>query len=223
MTRAITFLVALLISSSALASAPSRRVIADLRAANTLEAQAEKTVSALNILFRAACLQARAIGKADEADAVCSDWQQFWMPTLTEAAKSGRGLGDHEPLSQWLAAATVVLYAVFADYPVLADMLRLEDLVVFNYGIPVFMEPHAAAAWCVELPDVPCRDEYQEHAQRVISSSSYWLAWGGCVGATWGLGIVGFACTPVGSLTETIVLATVAPRLSLRIWDRNND
>lgn len=210
------------LSTAAAAAAPSRKVVAELRAANTLEAQAEKTTKALNILFKAACLQARAVGHGEDVEAVCSDWDFYWLPTLERAAKEGRGIGDHKPLSDWLAAATVVLYAALSDYPLIIEMIRLEDLVIFNYGLPVFFDPHASAEWCLELPDVPCGAEYVQHGERVISSTSYWLAWGGCVGATWGAGAIGMICSPVGMLTEKVVLATVAPKVSARIWARNN-
>jgi hypothetical protein len=209
-------------AAPAAAHAPDRRVVAELRAASTLEAQAEKTTKALNILLRAACFHARALGHGDDVEGVCSDWEYYWLPTLEASAKSGKGIGDHKPLSDWLAAATVILYAALKDYPLVIEMLRLEDLVIFNYGIPVFFDPHASAEWCLELPDVPCRDEYREHGERVISSTSYWIAWGSCVGATWGAGAIGMICSPVGTLTEKVVLATVAPKISYRIWDRAN-
>lgn len=222
MTRVIAILLALAVSSPALASAPSRRVVAEIRAADTLEAQAEKVTAGLNILFRAACFHARRVGNGDAADAVCGDWDSYWQPMLARAAREGRGIGDHKPLSDWLAAATVVLYAALADYPLIIDMIRLEDLVIFNYGLPVFFEPHAEAAWCLETTSATCRDEYRVHGERVISSTSWWLSWGACVGATWGAGAIGMICTPIGDVTERIVLMTVAPRLSYRIWDKKN-
>jgi hypothetical protein len=212
----------LLVSSSVFASAPNRRVVAELRAANTLEAQAEKTTLAMDLLIKTACFHARRVGSGDDVAGVCGDWENYWLPKMEMATAEGRGIGDHKPLSQWLAAATVVLYAALSDYPLIIDMIRLEDLVIFNYGLPVFFDPHASAEWCLELPDSPCRDEYREHGERVISSTSWWLSWGACVGATWGAGAIGMICSPIGDLTEKLVLVTVAPKISYRIWDRNN-
>lgn len=222
MQKLLALVLGLFVGTAAFASAPDRRVVAELRRADALEAQAEKTTKALNILFKAACLQARLVGHGEDVADVCSDWDFYWLPTLERSAAEGKGIGDHKPLSQWLAAATVVLYAALKDYPLVIEMIRLEDLVIFNYGLPVFFDPHASAEWCLELPDVPCRDEYREHGERVISSTSYWLAWGACVGATWGAGAIGMICSPVGQLTEKLVLVTVAPRVSYRIWDRAN-
>lgn len=212
----------LLVSSSVFASAPSRKVVAELRAANTLEAQAEKTTAALDILIKTACFHARAVGAGAQVAEVCGDWENFWLPSMERASLEGRGIGDHKPLSQWLAAATVVLYAALSDYPMIIEMIRLEDLVIFNFGLPVFFDPHADSEWCRETMNATCRDEYRVHGERVISSTSYWLAWGACVGATWGAGAIGALCSPVGMLTEKVVLVTVAPRLSNRIWDRKN-
>lgn len=55
-----------------------------------------------------------------------------------------------------------------------------------------------------------------------LGVTSYWLAYWGCTAGTMGMGALVMICTPVGMLTERLVLVRIAPRLSDRLWDRFN-
>lgn len=202
------------------AATPNRRVVAAVRAADTLERQSVKTVEAMDNLFRLACFELRITGHGDAADQVCRDWQGRFRGMILRAGRGEEALGDHSPLSPWLAVTCITLKELLGDWVYVS--LHLDDLEILNFGLPVMFDPHADSVWCNEEPQTPCRDEYREHAGPVIGVTSYWLAWGVCTGATWGAGAITFICTPVGMVTERVVLVSVAPKISDFVWDHYN-
>lgn len=219
MGRTLAALAALvLVSTTLLGAAPSERVISEVRAAATLEAQTEKTAAALDHIFALACFNLRREGHDDVADQVCGDWERRFRPYLVNVM--AEGLGDHKPLSEWLAVVCMALKSSLGEFTYVA--LHLDDLEIINFGLPVMFDPHASAEWCRELPDDPCDQEYKEHAAPVIGVTSYWLAYWGCTAGTMGAGALVLICTPVGMLTESIVMIRIAPGIAERIWARAN-
>lgn len=215
-----TLLVLSLVSGTASASAPSRRVVEEIRRADSLEAVAEKSGRGLEILLMAACFQLRLHGHADACNKIKDEWQGGMRARYRWAVVDTEGLGDHAPLSIWLAGVYLMLERYLGT--AVLEALHLDDINIFNYAVPVVRDPHEGAAWCQELPTTPCREEYREHFVPLAGVASYWIAWGTCTGATWGMGAVTMLCSPVGMLTEKVVVVYVGPRLSDRVWDKSN-
>lgn len=219
MTNRILLIIALALCSSPSFANPSNpRITSQIRAMETRQVQAEKSVRAMDALFRLACWN---LEKTDPATAfeICSDWLETYRPMALALGSEEFGIGDHEPLSAWLGIVSQVLLDRLG--PVMYAALHLDDIDAFNFGWPVLTEPHADAVWCVEMPDVPCRDEYREHASAFFNATAYWLSYAGCSVGTMGTGMF-LICSPVAMGTEFIVARAISPRLSDRLWDRNN-
>lgn len=149
-------------------------------------------------------------------------------------------MGDHDPLSQWLANLYDKLLALLGQK--VMDMTHLSDIKVFNFATPVVFHPKASEKWCVETlkehPEDTCIAEYRRHFagtrwQRVddpfakslhdglIPVICYWLAWGACEAATWGTGWF-IICTPIGDVCEVLAERYLAPPMSDKIFNRAN-
>ena len=191
-----------------------------MRRADSLDAVAEKTTAGLEMLLRAACWQLKLKGHPEACAEIERGWYGGMRARYRWATIDTEGLGDHQPLSLWLA----VVYGILEQYlgHTLMTMMHLDDINIFNFAVPVVRDPHEGAAWCQELPLTPCKDEYiTDHFVPLSGVAAYWIGWGACMGATWGTGW-GLICTPVGQLSEKIVVARVGPKLGLKIWTRNN-
>lgn len=199
---------------------PKASVVSSWNEVGDLESQSIKTVEAMDNLFRLACFELRLTGHGDTADQVCRDWNNQFRGMILRAGRGEEALGDHSPLSPWLAVTCITLKQLLGDFTYQA--LHLDDLEILNFGLPVTFDPHADSVWCNEEPQTPCRDEYREHSSLVQGVVSYWLAWGVCTGATWGAGAITFVCTPVGMVAEKVMLKTAAPKISDRVWDHYN-
>lgn len=150
-------------------------------------------------------------------------------------------MGDHAPLSGWLAETYDRIEAVLG--PEVCDMTHLSDLDVLNYTTPVVFSPHAGEVWCQEhltaFPEASCEPEYRRHFagtrwQRqdddgatarlhfgLAPVATYWLVFGACEAALWGTdGTLG--CGAVSEVAEVAVARYVAPRASVSLWERFN-
>lgn len=131
---------------------------------------------------------------------------------------SAKGIGDHAPISEWVAKWYARLEAKFGQR--FMEVTRLKDLKTFNYGIPVVFSPTGEAR---VVPIVPWeRQDYVDHFVPFAGAVAYWAAWGGCTAGTWGLGWVTFVCSYAGWAAEYVVMNEVAPDLGGKIWDRYN-
>lgn len=221
MRYALAFIAVLgLIGHDAFASAPSRRVVEEIRRADSLEAVAEKSGRGLEALLMLACFQLRIHGHAEACQKIKDEWQGGMKRRYRWAVVDTEGLGDHQPLSIWLAGVYLVLEQYLGAN--VLELLHLDDINIFNYAVPVVRDPHEGAAWCLELPDVPCKEEYAEHFVPLSGVAAYWISWAACTGATWGMGAVSTLCSPIASLTEKVVVAYVGPKLSAKVWARAN-
>lgn len=145
-------------------------------------------------------------------------------------------VGDHEPLSWWISLWYAALSAELGDQYM--ELSHLKDIWVMNLVIPVTFNPHQESEWCAEQlhmhPQDTCQAEYRRHfagtkyvrhdpyATTALHHGfagvvSYWLTWGSCQAATWGMGWF-VICSPAGSLAEIIVEKTVAVHASDLIW-----
>lgn len=118
-----------------------------------------------------------------------------------------RDLGDHEPVSQWLAEKYSVLEFILGTSVMRAT--RLEDLKIINYAIPVIFK-------CVDNVD---EYEFYLHEQPFLGTVSYWSSFWTCVGFTWGTGAL--YCGPLSKGVEWLVETMAAPRLNSFLWKKS--
>lgn len=131
---------------------------------------------------------------------------------------AAKAIGDHAPMSEWLAKWTRRLEQTFG--PRFMEMSRLKDLKTFNYAIPVVFNPQGEIR---STPIVPWeRGDYVDHFVPFAGAVAYWVAWGSCTAGAWGLGWVTFLCSWAGWAAEYVVMTEVAPGLGGKIWDRYN-
>ena len=119
-------------------------------------------------------------------------------------------LGDHKPLSQWLADWYDALDALLG--PTVMEMTHLVDIKILNFAIPVVFHPkgYLGDSWDMK--------EYRNHFVPFSGAVSYWITWSVCVGATWGAGAITFLCGPIAEVSKYIVVKRIAPTLSDKIY-----
>lgn len=176
-------------------------------------------------------------GYTTDALELQSDWDDHYASVV---AGLKRDVGDHEPLSWWISLWYAALSAELGDD--FMEKSHLKDLWVMNLVIPVVFDPHQASEWCDEqlhkYPADTCQAEYRRHfaGTKYIRNDpyatetlhhgfsgvvTYWIAWGGCQAATWGLGWFAI-CTPVSTVAEIAIEKFVAPKASEAIWRTRN-
>lgn len=190
----------------------ARYVKADLRE------QAIRTDFAVKVMIKLACVKLHELGKDQVCDDIQGEYDARFDGFLLRQVEL-EDLGDHEPLSLWLAVVYGILEQELGT--LVMQALHLDDLNIINFGVPVTFNPKASEQWCVETTDKPCKDEYGLHAVPLMGVTAYWASYAGCVGATWGAGLI-MICTPVGMAAEYLTVKWVAPKVSARIYDRAN-
>lgn len=173
----------------------------------------EKSEQALGNLIQTAAGELRRKGHAQEADQMESEWFNTFRYTLRTFATS-RNIGDHKPLSEWLAKKYDMLEFILGID--LCKKMHLSDLKTFNFCIPVVFKP-CNPEWN--------KDEYRNHFSKdpnyygLLPVVSYWLGYGICVGASMGTGFV-FVCGLLGDTVERLVGQFVSDGLSDRVYER---
>jgi hypothetical protein len=124
-------------------------------------------------------------------------------------------LGDHPPLSVWLAEWYDDMEAKFGER--FMRITRLYDLKVINYAVPVVFRPRGIPGHHWDLNDYA-----YHHFAPLGGVVGYWTTWTACVAATWGLGAIGFICSPIGLISESLVRKHVAPPIGVWIYKRAN-
>lgn len=128
------------------------------------------------------------------------------------------GIGDHRPLSEWLARVYDKLEQKLGTF--VMEATRLKDLKIFNFCIPVVFNPkgdrkiNPLTPWGL--------DEYLVHFVALAGSVAYWVSWAICAGITWGMGAISFLCNLPAMGIEKLVAAKIAPNLGKRIYLRAN-
>jgi len=213
MVRLFAALVAaFLFAETAMASVKpvnSKQFVREFKREMAIEDMAEKTDRSLGAMVKLAVWKLRAEGYDDLADEIEADWQREFAGFLPRQVAL-KELGDHEPLSQWLAAVTALIELAIG--PQAMKLLHLDDLVIFNYAIPVVFDP-TNPEWDMA--------EYSLHFVPLAGVTGYWTSYVACVGATWGGGMF-FLCTPASSAVEWILVKYVAPKMSDRVYMRAN-
>ncbi len=195
---------------------------------------AEALEKALN--FAAVALKEK--GYAADAEKILVDWNASYVFYVAGVMDD---TGDHDPVSDWLAAVYAVLTVDLGDSFV--ESTHLKDIWVLNFVMPVVFHPVAAEKWCtdqlVSYPLDTCQAEYRRHFAGTKYAGSdpyatddhlhhgfsgvvtYWIVWGACEGATYGTGWF-VICSPAGNISETLVEKFIAEKASDKIWARHN-
>lgn len=160
----------------------------------------ERTNSALDALVHLSAYKLRRAGHRKEAAQLLKEWKEQWDGYLLR-----RDIGDHAPLSQWLAQKYATLEFILGIK--VCQSLRLTDLKVINFAIPVVFN-------CV---DKVLSDEYARHFEPLCGVVSFWTTFFTCVGMTWGTGFL--FCSPIAMGTEYLVQKYIAPKLEFWAWD----
>ena len=204
--KTLLVLVALALSSGAFAG-PDFKTVQKVRQSITNQQKfLVDTDRTVDLMIQFAITQLRLRGHHSEADRIRNEWDNQWHGVISNLDLSAEELGDWPPLSEWLADTYDRLDNLFG--PLFMAMTHLDDIKIVNYGIPVVFEP-CDARWDMA--------EYQLHFVPLAGVVTYWTAWGVCVGATWGGGIM-FICTPIGTASEHFMVTFVAPGISDRFY-----
>lgn len=168
----------------------------------------QRTNAALNAAIRLAAYKLKRVGHKKEADKMIYEWEHQYSLVL-----EGRGIGDHKPLSNWLAEKTAMLQFILGKEVMHA--LRLDDLITINYALPVVIS-------CVDNVDL---EEYGNHFVEDLDNGYrglgpvvvYWTSFFSCMSFSWGVGFLG--CAPIALGSEWLTLNFVAPRLNPVLWN----
>lgn len=169
-----------------------------------------QTNIALSNLIRTAAGELRKRGHSYQGNQMETEWFDTYQYRLLK----GRDIGDHGPLSQWLADKYNMLEFLLGVE--VCKALHFSDLKTFNYCIPVVFNP------CNPEWD---KEEYKRHFSEgsvyygLVPTVSYWVLYGACGAATMGTGFI-YGCGLAGAISEKLVAMFVAPRLSDFIWDK---
>lgn len=191
---------------------------------------------AFDAMFKEAQRQLWKNGFGDLAERLKFEWEGTYKGSLLRYGE----VGDHQPLSDWVAVWYMLMEQVLGEN--VMEMSHLKDIWVLNFTIPVTFEPHADSVWCKEqlqaYPEDTCADEYRRHfagtkyygddpyATAALHHGfsgvcTYWLVFAGCEAALWGTDFT-LVCGLAGDGAEAVMEKWPAPKISVRIWLRNN-
>jgi hypothetical protein len=158
----------------------------------------KKTNIAMEAIFRLAVFKLRVTGHKKEADKIWKEWKGTYSGMVMRV---GRDLGDHAPLSTWIAATVSTIEFILGTQ--VCEWLHLDDLKIINFAIPVVFS-------CIDNVDTL---EYALHFIPFSGVVGYWTAFGTCVGLTYGIGFM-YVCGPIGMGAEYLITTFAAPLMS---------
>lgn len=200
------------VSEAAVPTATAHRLAREMEKG----ALAEKVDETLDRILAVAVWKLKREGYDLPAEKIAEEWAFHFKGYLAR----NQAIGDHAPMSMWLAEVCLTLKLLLGDYTYKA--LHLDDIETINFGLPVTMNPYKDEQWCKETQELSCRLDYELHAVPVMGVCAYWLTWIGCTAGTWGMGAVTMICTPLSMVAEEAMVTFFAPDVAHRIWDRRN-
>lgn len=168
---------------------------------------AERTEAALETMLRLAHSELWKRGYPDEAERMIYEWREFWAGYLPMIVML-EGLGDHAPLSVWLAEWYDRIESMLG--PATMRLLHLDDIEVLNYSIPVVFHLKQIS----EPVDLP---EYGVHWIPFTGSVAYWSVLLSCEIVTSGSGWR-LVCNPGATAGEFAMIKLIAPRYTERAY-----
>lgn len=158
-----------------------------------------RTNAALNAIVRFAAFKLKAKGYKSKSRRLIYEWEHQYGNYLV-----ARDLGDHAPLSKWLADQVNMLELILGTD--VMKWTRLYDLKVINYALPMVFK-------CLDHAD---EVEFGKHFIPLSGVVVYWTTFFVCVGGTWGTGFI--FCGPLAMGTEFLTTHFVAPKLNPIVW-----
>lgn len=178
----------------------ARKEAEDFRSEAKRGTMSVRTTYALDAIVRFAAFKLRQAGSVDQAELLLKEWEDQFQYSLFGI----RDIGDHAPLNQWLAEKYAVLEFILGEP--MCRALRLEDIKILNYAIPVVFS-------CIDKVD---EAEFELHFVPFASVVVYWSSFFGCVGGTWGTGFLW--CSPIAWGAEFLTKRFVAPAVNEPVW-----
>lgn len=183
---------------------------------------ADYTDQALTNLFKVADTMLRAESHDRLADEIRNQFQTFYQGAVKRKLLGQKEMGDHPPMSQWLDEVHTKIHDALGD--MICQYTHLHDIEILNHGIPVVFSPEK-----YELKDY--LDHFSGHLiwgwwwehHGVAGVVTYWLIDGACIGASYGLGIIIFVCSPIATYAEHVMDKHLAPPIGERIWNRSQE
>lgn len=207
----------LTLSEKAEVKKQSKRFTAQIRAEiedGRMDTLAKKTDEAIENLVN------RGIERLEEAgDREAAHFYRFIYRTeysgyvTRMVAHGGYDIGDHAPLSQWLADFYNRLELILGI--AVCKSLHLSDIKTINHSLPIVFKPCSFPMDSVGGERI---DEYRRHFNAgevyygLIPVVAYWLVDAPCMLFT--SGIAAFLCGPIAGGVEYAVSITVGPKLS---------
>jgi len=165
-----------------------------------------RTLHVTSHIIRFSVYNLRRKGHHSEANKIWKEWISTHKRQLSNYLIN-RDLGDHKPVSIWLATVHDTLLLLLGEEAF--RYLHLDDIRIINYALPVVFNP-CDTAWD--------KAEYNLHFSPLTGVIGYWATFIGCMygslGTLWSI-----ACEPGGTMVETILLVDLAPALSDFVYD----
>ena len=174
--------------------------IARLLKENRMTEVQYRTNFALNAMIRRGVAELRKKGHHEEADKIEGQWTNRYSKFLLRM-----GIGDFEPLSDWLSAIYITLELLLGEN--LMRALHLDDIHILNHTIPVVFAP-CRGPWV--------KEDYAEHFGALSGVVGYWSIFIGCTLSTSGLGL--FFCSPAGMLGELVLSRLLGPGVGRSVY-----
>lgn len=150
-------------------------------------------------------------GMNAEADDIWLEWNEYRAAIRRLAhSRNNEDIGDHKPLSLWLARMYERLATKFG--PAITQAMHLNDLNVINFGIPVAFNPGNS-----EID----REEYARHFVPLSGIFTYWILLGICE-VTVQIPVVNSFCETGALVGQQIMTARFSHILSDLVWHRYN-
>jgi len=171
----------------------------------------------VNSMINHANIIMRQTGNNELANEIMDEYQNVYMNWMACRKDDCKEIGDHPPLWLWLQTVHEKIESKIG--PSWCKYTHLHDMYIFNFALPVVWEP--------QLYDL---QDYLDHfAGHEISRlrwehhgfagiTAYWTSYAACIAGTYGMGVLGFACTPISEVIEIATDKRIAPKVGKTIW-----
>ena len=173
-----------------------------------------KTQVGLDILVRQGLEALRNHGHQSLANELEVQWQQERQRLASQI--NIFDLGDHRPLSRWLARFDEILRSKLGDQ--VMGMLNLDDVNDLNYAIPVVFQPRGDR----RNQDRWDQAEYRNHFVPFATIVTYWTSLFACKYATRAYPQYGRFCSLAAAIARNGMKVAIAPKLSDNIYNAAN-